>query len=170
MDLQRTELPSTRLDHVAIAVWDLSKAAAFWGDVLGGGYRQGDPDWNGFAFAQFAYPGGGRVEVLSPGSDSSGFVVKFLRRFGEGLHHLTFVVGDVRAHAERIRAAGHGVFGEDYENPHWMEAFVSPGLAGRRVLVQLAQSDLTMEEQDLAWGGKPLSSVLEVAALRPDLG
>ena len=158
-----------RLDHVAIAVWDLSKAAAFWGDVLQGQYRQGDPDWRGFAFAQFAFPGGGRVEILAPGSDETGFVVKFLRRFGEGLHHITFVVGDLREHVGRIRGAGHRVFGEDYANPHWMEAFVSPGLVGSRALVQLAQSDLTVEEQDRAWGVKELRSVLEAAALRPDL-
>lgn len=163
------EEPATRLDHVAIAVWDISKAAGFWGDVLEGQYRQGDPDWRGFAFAQFAYPGGGRVEILAPGSDDTGFVVKFLRRFGEGLHHITFVVGDLREQVTRIRGLGHRVFGEDYTNQHWMEAFVSPGLAGSRALVQLAQSDMTVEEQDRAWGGKTLRSVLEVAALRPDL-
>ena len=158
-----------RMDHIAFAVWDLSRAAAFWGDVMQGQYRQGDADWHGFAFAQFAFPGGGRVELLAPGSDTTGFVVKFLRRFGEGLHHVTFVVPDLRAHAERVRAAGHPVFGEDYTDPQWMEAFFSMDLAGNRVLVQLAQSDLTVEEQDAAWGGRSLGTVLETAALRPDL-
>ena len=155
------------MDHVAFAVWDLSKAAAFWGDLLEGQYRQGDPDWRGFAFVQFAYPGGGRVELLAPGSDESGFVVKFLRRFGEGLHHVTFVVGDLREQVERMRGAAHPVFGEDYSNPHWMEAFVSPGLVGSRALVQLAQSDLAVEESDQAWGGSRCGQVLEAAALRP---
>jgi methylmalonyl-CoA/ethylmalonyl-CoA epimerase len=158
-----------RMDHIAFAVWDLSKAAAFWNDVMQGQYRQGHADWHGFAFAQFAFPGGGRVELLAPGSDNAGFVVKFLRRFGEGLHHVTFVVADLRAQAERVRAAGHAVFGEDYADPQWMEAFFSIDLAGNRVLVQLSQSELTVEEQDEAWGGKPLGAVLEMAALRPDL-
>ena len=158
-----------RMDHIAFAVWDLSKATAFWNEVMEGQYRQGDADWHGFAFAQFAFPGGGRVELLAPGSDSTGFVVKFLRRFGEGLHHVTFVVPDLRAQADRVRAAGHPVFGEDYTDPQWMEAFFSMDLAGNRVLVQLAQSELTLEEQDAAWGGRPLGTVLETAALRPDL-
>jgi methylmalonyl-CoA/ethylmalonyl-CoA epimerase len=157
------------MDHIAFAVWDLSNAAALWGDVMRGEYRQGDADWHGFAFAQFAFPGGGRVELLAPGSDTTGFVVKFLRRFGEGLHHVTFVVPDLHAQADRVRAAGHAVFGEDYTDPQWMEAFFSMDLAGNRVLVQLAQSELTVEEQDLAWGGRPLGAVLETAALRPDL-
>jgi catechol 2,3-dioxygenase-like lactoylglutathione lyase family enzyme len=129
-------------------------------------YRQGDASWEPFAFAQFAFPGGGRVELLAPSNDTSGFVVKFLERHGEGVHHLTFVVDDLRAETERLRAAGQRVFGEDYSNPHWMEAFISPGLAGSRVLIQLAQSDQTADEQDELWRHQPLGAVLEIAASR----
>ena len=95
--------------------------------------------------------------------------MKFLRRFGEGLHHVTFVVPDLHAQTDRVRATGHHVFGEDYTDPQWMEAFFSLDLAGNRVLIQLAQSELTVEEQDTAWGGKSLGAVLQTAALRPDL-
>lgn len=154
-----------KLDHVAFAVWDLGKASKFWSELMRGEYRQGDADWSGgFAFAQFSFPGGGRVELLAPGNDPSGFVVKFLERFGEGVHHLTFVVDDLRAEVERLRAAGQHVFGENYSDPHWMEAFISPGLEGSRVLIQLAQSDQTADEQDLDWRRHPLGTVLETAA------
>lgn len=146
-------------------MWDLGKASAFWSEMMQGDYRQGDADWSGgFAFAQFAFAGGGRVELLAPGNDPDGFVVKFLRRHGEGVHHLTFVVDDLRAEVERLRGAGQRVFGENYSNPHWMEAFISPGLEGGRVLIQLAQSDQTPEDQDEDWRRHPLSAVLEVAA------
>jgi len=157
-----------KLDHIAFAVWDLSKAANFWGDLMQGEYRQGDADWRGFAFLQFAFAGG-RVEVLAPGSDPAGFVVKFLQRFGEGVHHITFMVDDLRAEVDRVRASGHRTFGEDYADPQWMEAFFAVDLAGNRVLIQLAQSDLTNEEQDEAFGRTPLGAVLELAAQRPDL-
>jgi methylmalonyl-CoA/ethylmalonyl-CoA epimerase len=153
-----------RLDHVAFAVWDLAKAARFWSGVMQAEYRQGDASWEPFAFAQFGFPGGGRVELLAPSSDRSGFVVKFLERHGEGVHHLTFVVDDLRAETERLRAAGQHVFGEDYSNPHWMEAFISPGLAGSRVLIQLAQSDQTADQQDEHWRHQPLGTVLSRAA------
>jgi catechol 2,3-dioxygenase-like lactoylglutathione lyase family enzyme len=130
-----------------------------------GEYRQGDADWSGgFAFTQFAFPGGGRVELLAPGNDPSGFVVKFLHKHGEGLHHLTFVVDDLRAEVQRLRAGGQRIFAENYADPHWMEAFLSPGLAGSRVLIQIAQSDQTPEEQDRDWRRHPLGTVLEVAA------
>jgi len=130
-----------------------------------GEYRQGDADWSGgFAFVQFSFPGGGRVELLAPGNDPSGFVVKFLERHGEGVHHLTFVVDDLRAEVLRLRAAGQHVFGENYSNSHWMEAFISPGLDGSRVLIQLAQSDQSTEQQDADWRRHPLDAVLEAAA------
>lgn len=146
-------------------MWDLGKASAFWSEMMRGDYRQGDADWSGgFAFTQFAFPGGGRVELLAPGNDATGFVVKFLERHGEGVHHLTFVVDDLRGEVERLRDSGQQVFGENYSDPHWMEAFISPGLKGSRVLIQLAQSDQTPEEQDADWRRHPLGSVLEVAA------
>jgi len=129
-----------------------------------GEYRQGDSEWNGFAFAQFAFPGGGRVEILAPGTDTTGFVVKFLRRYGEGMHHVTFVVDDLQTEVVRLRSNGQHVFGENYSDPHWMEAFINLPLQGSRVLVQLAQSDLTAEEQDEAWKRKPLGAVLAEAA------
>ncbi len=129
-----------------------------------GEYRQGDSEWNGFAFAQFAFPGGGRVEVLAPGADTTGFVVQFLRRYGEGVHHVTFVVDDLQTEVVRLRGKGQHVFGEDYSDPHWMEAFIKLPLQGSRMLLQLAQSDLSADEQDEAWKRKPLGRVLEEAA------
>ena len=74
------------------------------------------------------------------------------------------MVDDLRAEVQRLRAAGQRVFGENHSNPHWMEAFVSPGLEGSRVLIQLAQSDQTPEEQDEDWRRHPLGTVLEAAA------
>lgn len=153
---------------MSFAVWDIARASEFWTEVMGARYMQGDADWRGFAFVQFGFGGGSRIEVLTPGADATGFVVKFLRRFGEGVHHLTFVADDLRAQVARVRAHGRAVFGEDYTDSQWMEAFFSLELAGNRVLVQLAQTDLTLEEQDAAWG-TPLGKVLEVAATRPDV-
>lgn len=135
---------------------------------MGARYMQGHADWRGFAFVQLGFGGGSRIEILSPATDETGFVVKFLRRFGEGVHHLTLVYDDLGAQVERVRASGREVFGEDYTDSQWMEAFFSLELAGNRVLVQLAQTDMTPEEQDVAWG-TPIGKVLEAAALRPDL-
>ncbi len=153
----------TRLDHVAVAVRDPEPATELWGRLLGGRFVQGQADWHGFGFIQFEYPNGSRLEVISPGSDRDGFVLKFLERHGEGLHHVTFLTDDIRAEAGRLAEAGYRIVDEDYSWTHWQEAFLHPRTA-HGVLVQLAQSDLSLEEQDALWGAEPLSRVLEVAA------
>ena len=152
-----------RLDHVAVAVRDPGPAASLWGGLLGGRFVQGDPDWHGFGFLQFEYPNCYRIEIISPASDRSGFVLKFLERRGEGMHHMTFITDDIRADVERFRGEGYQVIDEDYSWPHWQEAFLHPRTA-HGVLIQLAQSDLTLAEQDEYWGGQPLERVLELAA------
>jgi methylmalonyl-CoA/ethylmalonyl-CoA epimerase len=152
-----------RLDHVGIAVWDVRPAAHLWGTVLGGDYRQGAFDHAGFTYLQFAYSAGSRVEVLAPSTDRTGFLVRHLERHGEGVHHLTFVTDDLRAELARLRAAGERVFDEDYTNPHWQEAFLSPQLGGRRLLIQVGQSDLDPEAQDREFGRDALESVLRAA-------
>lgn len=153
----------TRLDHVAIAVRDPGPAAELWGGLLGGRFVQGDADWHGFGFIQFEYPNGSRLELISPASDRTGFVLKFLERHGEGMHHMTFITDDIRAEVKGFQERGYRVVDVDYSWPHWQEAFLHPRTA-HGVLIQLAQSDLSLAEQDEYWGKQPLRRVLELAA------
>lgn len=151
-----------RLDHLAVAFRDPAPAVQLYGELLGGRYVQGVADWHGFGFIQFEYPNGSRVEVVFPGSDRDGFLPRFLDRHGEGMHHMTYLVDDLRAEVERCRAAGQRVIGEDYSEPRWQEAFLSP-LTAHGTIIQLAQSTLSQAEQDATWGER-LERVLEVAA------
>jgi hypothetical protein len=114
---------------------------------------------------QFAWPEGGRLEVLSPPNDESGIVARFLNRHGEGVHDLTLIADDLRSEVDRLRESGVRIFGVDYRDPRWMEAVVNVPLSGPRLLVQLAQSSLSVVEQDELWRREPLGSVLEVAAI-----
>lgn len=150
-----------RLDHVGIAVRDLAPAMRLWGDLLGGEYRQGVPDHHGFAFLHLSWPGGGRLEFISPSSDGTGFLQRFLDGHGEGMHHMTFITDDLRAEVERFRAEGYRVVDEDYRDPHWQEAFLSPrGAHG--CLIQLVESDLDQAGQDAEYRPMPLDRVLEM--------
>jgi methylmalonyl-CoA/ethylmalonyl-CoA epimerase len=151
-----------RLDHVAVAVRDPEPAVRLYGELLGGRYMQGRSDWKGFGFVQFEYPNGSRLEILFPASDSEGFLVKFLDRHGEGMHHVTFIVDDLPAEIARMRQAGYDVVGEDDSDPAWHEAFLSPRSA-QGALVQLAWSPMGAEEQDRHWHDD-LERILEVAA------
>ena len=152
----------TRLDHVAVCVRDPASAARLWGELLGGRFVQGVPDWHGFTFVQFEYPNGSRLEIISPASDRTGFAATFLERRGEGLHHLTFITDALQSEVKRFRAAGYRVVDEDYSDPNWQDAFLSP-LTAHGTIIQLAQSILSQAEQDARWGER-LERILEVAA------
>ncbi len=130
-------LPVERLDHVSVAVWDLRTAARL-PELLGGrlldGGRSGD-----FWWAQWELHGG-KLEMIQPvdPDDADHFLVRFLRRRGEGLHHLTFKVTDLTLAVERAEAAGFRVVDVDRSSPTWKEAFIHPKTASG-VLIQLAE-------------------------------
>lgn len=126
------------LDHTAIAVRSFESVLPFYRDLLGGKvtHTRESPD-KGFRFLHLLYPNGSQVELLEP-MGASGFLHDFLAKRGEGVHHLTFIVADIRAAVAAAKAAGYRVVGESYSSPTWQEAFISPrDLHG--TLVQLAQ-------------------------------
>jgi hypothetical protein len=81
---------------------------------------------------------GARLELLEP--QGPGFLTRFLDSRGEGPHHLTFDVPDLRAAVARARSLGLTVVGEDYDHPPWREAFLAPD-DKHAVVIQLAQTD-----------------------------
>lgn len=140
MDLGLHDLVE-RLDHVAVGVHDLEAFLPVV-EVMGGKLRTGgDNVGDGFRWTQFDLPGHGKLEVIQPldPGDDANFLVRFLRERGEGVHHLTFKVTDLRAAVQRARDLGLDVIDID-ESGWWKEAFIRPASA-HGVLVQLAQWD-----------------------------
>ncbi len=123
-------------DHVAVAVRRIADALPLFQALLGGTPGEAG-EGEGFTYRQLTFPGG-TVELLEPRGEGS-FLHRFLAGRGEGLHHITFRVQDLRGWAARLRAAGYQVVGERYENPAWRELFVHPK-SGHGVLIQLAET------------------------------
>ena len=144
------ELGVVALDHTAVAVRSIEAALPLYRDLLGGrpnGFERLSS--KGFMWLTLAYPNGSQVELLQP-VGSGGFLSTFLERYGEGVHHLTFMVADLRQAVARGRAAGLRIVDEDYADPTWQEAFVSPRSAFGTI-IQLAQSSVTLEERATRW-------------------
>ena len=138
------------LDHTAIAVWEIQRALPLYRDLLGGvptGYER--IDTRGFQWMTLRYPNGAQVELLEP-TRTDGFLHIFLERHGEGPHHMTFMVADLRAAVHSARDAGLRVVDEDYSEPRWQEAFISPRSAFGTI-VQLAQTNLDAAERERHW-------------------
>ena len=127
-----------QLDHVAVAVHDAARSARLFRDVLGAEFLWfGDNEEQGFRFVQYRFPGGGKVELVTPIGE--GFVSRFLEHRGEGVHHVTFKVSDLRSQVEGMRAGGVEPIMVDLESQHWREAFIHPKNA-HGVLIQVAES------------------------------
>jgi methylmalonyl-CoA/ethylmalonyl-CoA epimerase len=144
------ELGVTALDHTAVAVQSIERALPLYRDLLGGapnGFER--QPGRGFMWMTLQYPNGSQVELLEP-VGHAGFLHTFLQKYGEGVHHMTFTVGDLRRAVERAKAAGLRVIDEDYTDPRWQEAFISPRSAFGTI-VQLAQTSLGTEERERHW-------------------
>lgn len=132
------------LDHVAIAVRSIAGALPFV-EVLGGAFLfAGDQPRQGFRWAQFRLPGGGKIELVTPTTTDS-FLTRFLAERGEGVHHITLKVPDLRAALEQLEGQGVPVVQVSLENPGWREAFIHPKEA-HGTLVQIAESPWGDEE------------------------
>jgi methylmalonyl-CoA/ethylmalonyl-CoA epimerase len=144
------DLGVVAMDHTAIALRSIRAALPLYRDLLGGrpnGFERLSD--KGFMWLTLSYPNGSQVELLEPvGSD--GFLNAFLARYGEGAHHMTFLVGDLRRAVERARAAGLRVVDEDYRDPRWQEAFISPRSAFGTI-IQLTQTTMDASERERHW-------------------
>src|SRR5439155_16811629 len=101
-----------------------------------------------YRFGQWRFKGGGRLEILEP-TGADGFLHRFLRERGPGIHHVTFRVPSLREACERARAQGYDIIGLDDSDPDWKEAFLHPRQA-LGIVVQLAESRWSGDE-----GGSP---------------
>jgi methylmalonyl-CoA/ethylmalonyl-CoA epimerase len=144
------DLGVVAFDHTAIATRSIAAALPLYRDLLGGRPNGFERQSNrGFAWLTLRYPNGAQIELLEP-VGPNGFLQSFLERYGEGAHHMTFLVNDVRSAVERARAAGLRVVDEDYRDPRWQEAFISPRSAFGTI-IQLAQTTLSESERERHW-------------------
>jgi methylmalonyl-CoA/ethylmalonyl-CoA epimerase len=126
-------------DHIAIAVPCMADVTPFLVGALGGAPAFG-ADSRFYRFGQWAFAGGGRLEILEPiGAD--GFLHRFLAERGPGVHHVTFKVKSLRAACDRAEARGYAIVGYNDANPAWKEAFLHPRQA-MGIVVQLAEASV----------------------------
>jgi methylmalonyl-CoA/ethylmalonyl-CoA epimerase len=127
------ELGAT-FDHVAIAGRRIRDLLPLWRDTLGGRFVLGaDNAEIGWRTVRLELGGITCVELIEP-LPGSGFLDGFFRgRPLGGVHHVTFLVDDIRAAFDRLTVRGYEPFGAGEE---WFQLFVHPRNASG-VLLQL---------------------------------
>jgi methylmalonyl-CoA/ethylmalonyl-CoA epimerase len=101
-----------RLNHVAIAVPDLAKAAALYRDALGAKISDAVPQPEHGVTTVFVVLPNAKIELIAPLGDNSP-LAKFLERNPDGgMHHVCYEVPDIRAARDALKAAGARILGD----------------------------------------------------------
>jgi methylmalonyl-CoA/ethylmalonyl-CoA epimerase len=101
-----------RLNHVAIAVRDLAKAAEVYRRTLGANVSEPVPQpEHGVTTVLITLPNT-KVELIAPLGDASP-IAKFLERNPDGgIHHVCYEVEDIGAARDKLRSLGMRVLGD----------------------------------------------------------
>ena len=142
--------PGLELDHIGIAVRSIKAALRLYRDALGGEYLMGG-DSREFRWLQVRFPGGGKVELLEPLGE--GFLSRFLDKYGEGMHHITFKADDIEAAIAHVQGLGYELVDVNLDGDDWKEAFLRPAGA-HGTLVQLGWSPHS-DDDEARWRLRP---------------
>jgi methylmalonyl-CoA/ethylmalonyl-CoA epimerase len=101
-----------RLNHVAIAVPDLARAAALYREALGAAVSepQALPE-HGVTVVFVSLPNS-KVELLEPLGDNSPIAAFLARNPDGGMHHICYEVDDILAARDRLKAGGARILGD----------------------------------------------------------
>jgi methylmalonyl-CoA/ethylmalonyl-CoA epimerase len=101
-----------RLNHVAIVVPDLAKAAALYRGVLGAEVSAPLPLPTHGVTTVFVTLPNTKIELLAPLGEESPVAGFLARNPAGGMHHLCFEVDDIIAARDRLEADGARVLGD----------------------------------------------------------
>lgn len=100
-----------RLNHVAIAVRDISRATAVYRDTLGATVSEAVPQTEHGVTTVFIELPNTKIELLEPLGEGSP-ILGFLERNPEGgIHHVCYEVDDILAARDHLVASGARVLG-----------------------------------------------------------
>jgi len=101
-----------RLNHVAIAVKDVAKAASLYRDTLGAEISAAVAQPEHGVTTVFVILPNTKIELLEPLGEASP-IAKFLERMPDGgIHHLCYEVDDIAAARDHLKAQGVRVLGD----------------------------------------------------------
>ena len=127
------------IDHIGIAIGDLSESLRFFRDTLGLELEAPEEIPSQRVRAHFLDAGGATLELLEATSDDSP-IAKFVAKRGPGIHHVALRVDDIVAALAELRATGVRLI-DEVPRPgahNSLVAFIHPS-STHGVLVELKQ-------------------------------
>jgi methylmalonyl-CoA/ethylmalonyl-CoA epimerase len=128
-----------RIEHIGIAVKDLSTAEETYARLLGTpSYKREAVEREG-VITSFFQVGPNKIELLES-TRPDGPIATAIEKRGEGIHHIAFEVEDIRKEMARLKAEGFQLLSEEPKPgaDNKLVCFVHPKSANG-VLVELTQ-------------------------------
>ena len=114
-----------RFDHVAIGVKDAEKARTLFLDVLGA-EELPDKGSSSEGFDWFTFNlGGKKMEVVSSTREGSG-VGRYVEKHGEGFHHISIAVDDLKEAIAHFESKGVRVIGANFDSEDFKHCYLHP--------------------------------------------
>jgi methylmalonyl-CoA/ethylmalonyl-CoA epimerase len=100
-----------KISHIGIAVKDIKASSALFQTLFGKRPDHGE-DLPEHKVKTAMFTIGESAIELTEALDSESPVAKFIEKWGEGVHHVSFVVDDIDAELARLKAAGFQLIDE----------------------------------------------------------
>jgi len=94
-----------KVDHIGIAVESIEQALPFYTEKLGAKFIGEEVVTSQKVKVVFLDVGNTKFELLEP-TDESSPIAKFLKKRGEGVHHIALGVDDIKKRIEEIKEKG----------------------------------------------------------------
>ncbi|TXK78570.1 methylmalonyl-CoA epimerase [Mesonia sp. K4-1] len=128
-----------KIEHIGIAVNNIEEANITYEKLLGAApYKQEEVESEGVK-TSFFKTGESKIELLDATNENSP-IAKFLKKKGEGIHHIAFAVEDIKKKIEELKTEGFVVLNETPKlgADNKLVAFLHPK-SSHGVLVELCQ-------------------------------
>ncbi len=100
-----------KVEHIGIAVHDLSQSTAIYRAFLGAEPYKTELVISEQVITSFFRVGDTKIELLQATAETSA-IARFINKKGEGMHHIAFAVTDILAEMQRLKQAGFTLLNE----------------------------------------------------------
>lgn len=128
-----------KIEHIGIAVKSLETAVPLYERLLGIKSYKKEQVIAENVITEFFMIGNSKIELLEATSVESA-IAKFIKKKGEGMHHIAYAVDDIHAEMHRLKSEGFNLLNDvpKHGADNKLVCFVHPKDAGG-VLIELCQ-------------------------------
>jgi methylmalonyl-CoA/ethylmalonyl-CoA epimerase len=128
-----------KIEHIGIAVKDFSKSIEIYEKILNTNCYKTEVVESENVNTAFYKIGNSKIELLESRTED-GVIAKFIEKKGEGIHHIAFLVEDIYAEIERLKAEGFTMIHETPKHgaDNKLVAFLHPKTTNS-VLIEICQ-------------------------------